>query len=504
MIFSIILILTSLSLHASNISPELIKYEKMSGRDYYDQLVGDITKSKKGRVYYDSLIDKATEKCWITPISVHYTIADRSYDGNHNQNTLANLVFGNEFAIKDIFLFSKLSDDNKVHLPPPRDAQDLEARFERGNVAIGGNRPLGAFRDDLFTTLLAPAPINIESEMHEFVLNISWIYHFFIGDSKKTVGSVGVTFPFKSRQHIMTLQFSGIETFARTSSEEQRKQIIEKFNNEFIDLEDFFLRAVLEPKRLIFQRRQRSTGLSDVSFFGLIDCAGQFNHVDGLQIGINLIVPAGGKKDGTKVWEIVRGNGGAFQGEFFVHALFNSSSRAFNPLVRVIGQVSAPFTSRERVPKIKKLTAQAQIPIPDLIVPIQTFQGFFVEPFEEADTTVLHFADQAVAARRKLGSRILVGVGNYFYNVFKRNFRLGILYQYMHKSKDSVTVKRTEDIFDTTLLETKTNQKMHTIGWDLSYKFNNMVELNVGSEHAVAGKNVPKHHEVFASIVAVF
>jgi len=137
-------------------------------------------------------------------------------------------------------------------------------------------------------------------------------------------------------------------------------------------------------------------------------------------------------------------------------------------------------------------------------VPIQAFQQYCVEPFSESDTTVLHFADQAVSTRARLGSRVLIGIGNYFYNVFNLGFRLGILYQYIHKSKDSVSVKKTEDMFDTNLLEARTDRRSHTIGWYLSYKFNNMVELNIGSEHAIAGKNVPKHHELFASVVAVF
>jgi len=98
----------------------------------------------------------------------------------------------------------------------------------------------------------------------------------------------------------------------------------------------------------------------------------------------------------------------------------------------------------------------------------------------------------------------MVGVGNYFYNVFNLGFRLGVLYQYMHKQKDSVSVKNTENEFDTNLLEARTDRRAHTIGWDLSYKFKNMIELNFGSEHAIAGKNVPRHHKVFASVVAVF
>jgi len=121
--------------------------------------------------------------------------------------------------------------------------------------------------------------------------------------------------------------------------------------------------------------------------------------VDGLQLGANVVIPSGGKKKGDKIWEVVLGNGGAFQAEFFAHALFKSSSNAFNPTIRIVGQVSAPFTSKERVPKIKKLASHSQIPIPDLIVPIQAFPGFFVEPFEQPDTSVLHFADQAVSTR---------------------------------------------------------------------------------------------------------
>lgn len=88
--------------------------------------------------------------------------------------------------------------------------------------------------------------------------------------------------------------------------------------------------------------------------------------------------------------------------------------------------------------------------------------------------------------------------------MFNLGFRLGVLYQYMHKQKDSVTVKNTASLFDTNLLEVRTDRRVHMIGWDLSYKFKNMVELNFGSEHTVAGRNVVQHHEVFASVVAVF
>lgn len=142
----------------------------------------------------------------------------------------------------------------------------------------------------------------------------------------------------------------------------------------------------------------------------------------------------------------------------------------------------------------------------DLIAPAGLKDRFFVDAFTEFETSVLYFADQAVTTRTRLGHKVIVGFGNYVHNLFCCPFRLGVLYEFMYKGKDDVEVKcdGVEGTFNTCLLEERTKQHAHTIVWDLSYKFDDCLEVNFGSSHVVAGKNVPRNYEIFASMVAVF
>ena len=109
------------------------------GRSYYDSLVHGATKRRVGRDYYNYVINKATERRWVVPISAHYAFVNRSFDDCSQNDTLANLVFSKTFTLKDIFLFSKLSDDNNVHIDPPVDGQDSASRFQRGYVQLTGH-----------------------------------------------------------------------------------------------------------------------------------------------------------------------------------------------------------------------------------------------------------------------------------------------------------------------------------------------------------------------------
>ncbi len=253
-----------------------------------------------------------------------------------------------------------------------------------------------------------------------------------------------------------------------------------------------------------------------IRLFNFVDFASVSQNLDGMRKGINLVLPAGGKPNHDTVWDLVLGNGGAFQVELFANTLFRTDWAAFNPNIRLIGQFSLPFTSRRRVPKCKQQDAGRVSLTPvlarsiELIVP-QAFQaGFFIDDFAEFDTAVLELADQAMRTRTRFGSRVIVGVGNYFYNVFKLGFRLGLLYEFMYKSEDKVSLKPDKCIagdsgtFNTKLLESRTKQQAHTIAWELAYKFDNLVELTMGSQHPIAGRNIPRNHEIFASLTATF
>jgi len=454
--------------------------------------------------------EDCTNKQFFVPISAHYSFANRSFDNENNKVSLANLIFNQDFTIKDIYLFSKLSGEGKIS----NSMANGSLGSERGSVTLE-TQPFGAFQDDFFTTLLAPTQVVIDAEQREFVADASFIYRFAPDRWERAYGVVGVTIPFKNRLHIMDCKFVG--GALRSSAQDSGLDVmLQNFFQEFTGIKDFFESGILEPKGLIFESRQRRTGVGDISLFSLVDFAAVSKHLDGMQVGINLVLPAGGKPNPDTVWDLVLGNGGAFQVELFSNVLFRTDYPAFNPNVRLIGQFSAPFTSKRRVPKCKQQEAGRVSLTPalarsiELVVPQAFRTGFFIDDFAEFDTTVLELADQSVRTRTRFGSRVTVGVGNYFYNVFKLGFRLGLLYEFMYKSKDKVSIK-TDDCtgcipgtFNTNLLESRTKQQAHVIAWELAYKFDNLVELNMGSQHPIAGRNIPRNHEIFVSLTAMF
>jgi len=454
--------------------------------------------------------EDCTDKQFAVPMSVHYSFANRSFDDENNKASLANLIFNQDFAIRDIYLFSKLSSEGKIS----NSMANGSLGPERGSVTLD-TQPFGAFQDDFFTTLLAPTQVVIDAEQREFIADASFIYRFAPDRWQRAYGLVGVTIPFKNRLHIIDCKFVG--GALRSSAQDSGLDVmLRNFFQEFTGMKDFFESGILAPKGLTFENRQRRTGVGDISLFSLVDFAAVSNHLDGMQMGINLVLPAGGKPNPDTVWDLVLGNGGAFQVEFFSNVLFRTDYPAFNPNVRLVGQFSVPFSSRRRVPKCKQQEAE-RVPLTpalarsiELIIP-QAFQtGFFIDDFAEFDTTVLELADQAVRTRTRFGPRVIVGVGNYFYNVFKLGFRLGLLYEFMYKGKDRVCIK-TDDrtgcvpgIFNINLLESRTKQQAHVLAWELAYKFDNLVELNMGSQHSIAGRNIPRNHEIFVSLTVAF
>jgi len=454
--------------------------------------------------------EDCTDKQFFVPISAHYSLANRSFDDENNKTSLANLIFNKDFTIKDIYLFSKLSSEGKIS----NSMANGSLGPERGSVTLG-NQQFGAFQDDFFTTLLAQTQVVIDAEQREFVADTSFIYRFVPGRWQRAYGVVGVTIPFKNRLHIMDCKFVG--GALRSLAEDPGLDVmLQNFFQEFTGMKDFFASGILEPKGLTFESRQRKTGVGDINLFSFVDFAAVSNHLDSMQMGVNFVLPAGGKPNPDTVWDLVLGNGGAFQVELFSNVLFRTDYPAFNPNIRLVGQFSLPFTSRRRVPKCKQQEAGRVSLTPalarsiELIVP-QAFQtGFFIDDFSEFDTTVLELADQAVRTRTRFGSRVIVGAGNYFYNVFKLGFRLGLLYEFMYKSKDEVSIKTddctgcTPGTFNTNLLESRTKQQAHVLAWELAYKFDNLVELNMGSQHSIAGKNIPRNHEIFVSLTAAF
>ena len=149
--------------------------------------------------------------------------------------------------------------------------------------------------------------------------------------------------------------------------------------------------------------------------------------------------------------------------------------------------------------------------VTDLSAP-DTFENFYVDAFSEFDSTVPLLAGKTPMMKKKIGSKLLFGLGNYVYNLFHADFRFGLFYDFMAKGSDSFckdcTNKDCDCTSDVTIntdcLAAKTSQRSHTLSANLVYKFSNFFELGAGGQFTVYGKNVSKNRGFYVSFVSVF
>jgi hypothetical protein len=147
--------------------------------------------------------------------------------------------------------------------------------------------------------------------------------------------------------------------------------------------------------------------------------------------------------------------------------------------------------------------------------PPPSFVGYYVDPFSEYDTTVPQFANNALPVTLSRANRVTVGFGNYFYDLFGTGLQLAIFYDIIHKAGDSFCLDKSVQCNPITSMLTTSDlnlekmyelsdERTHMLSWTLSYQFENLVNINMGSQNVIAGKNVARAQEFFASLIVVF
>lgn len=465
-----------------------------------------------GRMYYDSLITKASKRRWSFPVSFYATFDNGGFDCTGCSGSLTKTVFGKDpIWVRDIYLFSRLSDDNKVRI------NNCDARAcERGSVPpCFPGVPFGGFRDDLYTTLLAPVKLLIDSSEREFGFIFSPTFRFDLDKNNLLALSLGVNVPLKTLVHSMDLSFECGELFRDgfVPQTTQRETSLKQFHRDFSDVIDFLNRAVFGAQCLSFEGYQRKTGFGDLSVFGMLE----FQSVPALNIGLNIVFPTAGKGSGDTVWEPILGNGGAFQFDPFAQILFTGKNPFVNPFVRVAGEISTSFSNNNaRAPKVITNPRRQQVQnISGLSAP-SFFNSFYVDPFSVSDSCIPLLSGRACLTQ-KIGNKILLGLGNYSYDLFHFDLRLGLFYDYMHKSEDTFTSNESmtldccmtstlsaSSFVDAAAVGRLTEQVSHTVSASFTYKFNNLCELGLIGQFVVLGKNVPRYRTIYVSAVIVF
>lgn len=481
--------------------------------------------SGNGRRVYEELIDSSTKRRGAVPMVFSYEWATKGFDGCGNRVCLDSLVFGaSSISLYDIYLPSRLSRNTLVHL----DQTGKQPVFDRPpnlpNGATAAN--FGDYGSDQYIGLLSPAHLDFGLSSAQLGFELAAMWRYPIERCRHTYNIVfGLTFPLRSVMHNIDLRFTGAPlnkqraVYMGNNVATNREMAIEAFFADFGSQQDFFTQAVLGPKNLCYVPRQRANGLADIVFTALCDitdfgdswCRG---GVDSVQLGMNFIFPTGSRDNGAVLWQPILGNGGAYQFEPYLHMMFYGPNYYINPVLRIAGSLSAPFTNGSlRVNKIQSVATPVDIDasLPQLkdvavLDPMvnQRFGTYFVSPFAGDALTVSAFADSAVCARVTYGSAILATVGNYAYDVFGLGFRLGFFYEYMYKWRDHVKVLTHSESYATDQIVARTQQQAHTISWDFVYEFENMVEIGFGGLSTVWGHNIPHNRTVFATLSIVF
>lgn len=461
------------------------------------------------RVYYNRLIENAAKRRWVFTAAVHYSTEDKGFDCDGNSVPLATTVFGTcPITIEDIYLFARLSNDNKVRI------DNCVARApERGGVPIGGTGVVfGGFRDDLYTTLLAPIELNFDAEHKEFSFVTNGILRFDLPDWEYFSAAIGYTIPFKSKYHSLEFSYVGGELFRRgfVPDTTQRETSLNQFFREFSDVDDFIRSAVLASKGLTLDPQQRKSGIGDISLFGLIE----YKNDHTFEFGLNLVLPTASDGGTSFVWEPILGNGGAWLFNPFAQFLFSTNAPYINPFVRLAIEVGPSFhTDKVRAATLVTNDSRKQVHEVTGLSHPETFEDFYVDAFSEFDSTVPLLAGKTPTMKKKIGTKALFSVGNYVYTLFHADFRLGLFYDFMAKGSDSFCkncskkdcdCSTSAETINTDCLEAKTDQRSHTLSANLVYKFSNYFELGAGGQFTVYGKNVSKHRGFYVSFVAVF
>ena len=472
---------------------KLVAHDAQQGR-LFDDGIERIYFNKPA--YYWDL--QAGDRGQVVPalaISSHF--AFKGYDNNQELVSLGQSLVGKCPTIGDMFLLSRLSRDGELKL----DCDQNQFGFNP---------------EEQYLFYLAPVKVGLDVEEKAVNIDFSLLYNFVLPWGYENIrGVVGANVPLKSVRHDLDVQLIGGSLFQKGNTEHPSTvltNVLVDFFKDFTSINDFFQRAVLDPKGLTLEKRQRKMGLADINTFFLLDFKKYFDVIDAFQVGVNFVWPTGNTADGDKVWEIILGNGGGVEAELFSNLTFNTSYNYLNPIFFLSARYGFEYCDKQRVPRFvfntvedKAITDDSNNPTIDgLLVPV--FPDAKAAQFAEFDTLVPLFADNVVEVERNPGITVNFGMGNYTYDVFKADLRLGLFYHFMYKDRDSIFVDCSSKTvkYDTHLLEQQSKQWMHRLGWNLTYRAKHPVEVSFGSNHVVVGQNVGRTHEIYASLSAAF
>ncbi len=466
----------------------LLECKQSCDANWYKHMSGHCADKATCDTYYDTLCDR--KKHFLFQVLGYGCFADKGFNTNKQRVPLSDLIFGSPFQIQDANLAARLAAQGALTL----------------STRPGMPPPFGATSNEQYIALLAPTDVIVSSEFQETGLNITALYHARFPGTQTVLGVLGILLPIRSQLHRMNIRYENGSLFAATAPQQSvpGQSTLTQFFSYFEGIDDFFTRGVLAPKELAFTVRQRKINIGDIAALTALDVSGCSEWFDACLIGMQWVFPTGSKQDATQVWPIELGNGGSYQFEPFIN-IYANVLPWINPVFYVGGRLSTSYTGWRRIPQLKTGVGGQPLAQTNVLIP-PGFQNYIITPgvdFAAFDTTVLQLADQRVSARIHPGAQMLLRVGNFFEQFLIECLDLGIFYDVYTQRKERIGVLEL-GIYNTDLLVQRSATTAHIVSWRLGYTHNDVLQAYIGSQHVVAGKNVPQDNKIYASLAAYF
>lgn len=425
-----------------------------------------------------------------------FETASQAYGGHGKTQDLSKLVFGEQpITIQEILLASKLVDQNKLE----------------SNAMVNN----GLTMDDHYLKILADQEIHFKASVDHFIGAINYVRAFRNGDV-----TVGFHIPIKMRsQKLRITNDITPENRAKLKQAEAnlaatvltpQNQPNLYFSTQYENLTEF-VEEILSRKGLSFNTKQTILGFSDVT--GYVNVHISSRWVDQFLTGFSLQIPTARDRDTAKLWHTDLGNGGFIELSAYASLLWQRG-RWLNPYVNIKGTLGLGANVSRRVPKVntydggKIFNGINQLgpnqPIHGLIIFGETLNAINGIPFEQEDSGVRHFADQAIRTKIDPGPKLFFRLGNSIDAVFSCKGFLDLYYDLLMTGDDSAKRPRTDDVYRPDILTHNTAVISHAIGMNYSYQFDAQYRGRLGWSYVFAGRNVARNFGVDLTFNAEF
>jgi len=393
--------------------------------------------------------------------------ASRAFDSSGSSRDISRLVFGEkDLVLQDILLASKLLKAGKI---------------QANSAKLVGPPPVTASRYHYYY-ILADQPIVFDASTSSQRLDLNYARHFRDGDI-----SFGLVIPVIRKENNIRLE-SGISSVIRS----QLEAVSPRFADRFGTLQDL-LQEILGASGISFNKKDREVGIGDVQVFANLEIPSEY--FERFVTGFKVSIPTANGRKTDKLWDPELGNGGFLEMSLFM-GLLKSFNKYFNPHMYLELTGAIPATVNRRVP-IKKeydgVLPASGVPIGDFLLLGQAeIQYLGGTTFSEFDTQVRNFPITVKGVKIRRGPQINLRIGNIIEEVYSRKGFLELFYDLRLKGADYLSLGRSWDGYDPSILTDNTFESEHRLGFSYDYQFSGRQRVNIGFLAGITGRNTPQ------------